>query len=526
MRSPKVFVPVAVGLALLAVEALPGQSAKGPKLKPAMRELRAAIGKLDEKPGSGRRAVAAIEALSAFDGKPAANALLDAARRLAGLAAPIAGARGKALRGGGGSGRLKRTRYELRNVNDSLAAVARTLRSLRSEAALAVMLKQLAERGSTLPLWLRFELAGRIGELSNGKSTRLAPRGNKKLPVATRLALLAAAESLGPRADDTTVKWVVEQMQHGNVDVRVRAVAAMAKLARPAAIEQLIVCLDQEQGVVHEALLDALTVLTGVDPGDSAASWRAWLAAEGGPFVRGERPLGKGDAGMRKRSDTSGRTVVSSYFGIPQTGDSILYVFDNSLSMKAKLRAAKGKGPTTGGGPTTRWDLCRVELKAALRGLRPQQRFNLVSFANKARCFEGGVIPADPKNVARAIAWIDGLKLEFETNVFDALELAFLLAGRGVDDRYYTPEVDTLFFLSDGAPTIPNRAKRGIGQDDCDRILASVRRWNAMDRVTIHAVGIGLQDRKRDRNAKGRLWPAVFLRKLAAGNGGRYVLRR
>ena len=128
--------------------------------------------------------------------------------------------------------------------------------------------------------------------------------------------------------------------------------------------------------------------------------------------------------------------------------------------------------------------------------------------------------PANEKNIERAIAWIDDLELEFETNVYDALELAFQLAGRGVGDRYYEPTVDTMFFLSDGAPTIANLKAKGIKQDDSERILRAVARWNALGRIRIHAVALGLPKRKKDRNNKGRLWPYTFLRLLAEQNGG------
>jgi hypothetical protein len=65
-----------------------------------------------------------------------------------------------------------------------------------------------------------------------------------------------------------------------------------------------------------------------------------------------------------------------------------------------------------------------------------------------------------------------------------------------------------------------------MGPDDSDRILAAVQRWNALGRVHIHAVGIGLPNRKKDRNKKGALWPTIFLKKLAEQTGGRFVLRR
>lgn len=503
-------------------------------VKSAARAMRSAIAALDEKPDTGKAAVAAIEVMAAFDGKPAAAALLDAASKLAGMAAPIVEKRRKGLAREVGSGRLKRTRYELRGVDDASEAVAASLAKLQSEDALKVMLSRLTDQSSTLPLWLRLELAARIAELpeANMKWRQGSRRGAGKARTDdTLLALIATAAGLGNRAGVKCGKWLILQSQHSNPDIRRQAIKALGVIAWSPAIEMLIVRLGQERGAMHEALLDALTVLTGQNPGDSKASWQAWLKAEGGPFVRGEKPLSQGKASARKKK-SAGNTVVASYFGIEQAGDSILYVFDNSLSMKAKLGKAAARGRTSGKAPTTgpkrktRWDVCKAELKVGLRGLRPNQKFNLVSFANKARSFSAVMQPATKENVARATEWINSLKLEFQTNVFDALELAFQIAGRGSEDRYYASEVDTMFFLSDGAPTIPNLDRAGIKQDDSDRILSAVQRWNALGRITIHSVGLGLQNRKKDRNPKGRLWPMIFLTKLAEQNRGRYASRR
>lgn len=506
---------------LTAAATLPAQAGA----KPAVRRMRKAVQAIEVAPASGRQAVAAIQAMAEFDGRAGARALLDAVSELQKKAAPIVEKRRKALASEGGSGRLKRSRYELQNLDDAVVAIAATLAKMRSEEALRVMLARLTDRGSQLPLWLRLALASRVAELPEPKLDWRRTKAGKSSPE-TLLALLRTAEGLGARAGEACGEWLVRQLRHDNRDVRVAAAQALSRLAWPGGIRPLIDRLEHEQGDVREALLDALVVLTGQDPGDGPGPWRAWLADQGAPFLAGDRKLSRGDASTRRRA-SSGNTVSGSYFGIEQTGAGILYVFDNSLSMKAKLKKAKAaNGPTTGVEAETRWQLCKLELRRALRGLTPDKTFNLVSFANKARCFEQAVVPASEANVRRAIEWIDGLELEFQTNVFDALELAFLIAGRGVGDRYYQPQVDTMFFLSDGAPTIPNLDKAGIRQDDSDRILQAVARWNALGRVRIHAVGLGLQRRNKPRNPKGRLWPSVFLQRLAEQNGGRYVLKR
>lgn len=493
--------------------------------KAAVRALRSAVRAIDVSPESGELALAAVRAVGALDGAAGADALLEAITTLERRAADVAKSRRKALAREGGSGRLKRSRYELRNLADATEQATRSLLAMQDPSALDSILDAVLHKGRALPLWVRLRLASRSRELSSARIS-WGGRGFARGGPEVALGLIRVAGSLGPGAGEACGGWLVEQLSDPNPDVRREAAAALAVIAWPGGIRPLVERLDQERGRVLDGLLDALVVLTSQDPGGSAASWRAWLEAEGAPYVAGERELSVGDARARRRA-SSGGTSAGTYFGIEQRGAGILYVFDNSLSMQAKLKqpAAAG-GPTTGGGPTTRWDACRRELRRALRGLTPDKRFNLVSFANKARCFAPAVLPATDANVERAIAWVDGLELEFQTNVFDALELAFQLAGRGVTDRYYETSVETMFFLSDGAPTIPKLGAGGIVRDDSERILAAVARWNALGRVRVHAVALGLQKRSKDRNKKGQLWPYVFLSKLAAQNGGELVLQR
>ena len=515
------FAGLLIGAAVALAAAAPGQGSA----KAAARALKAAVKSIGVDEGSGAQAADAAAALQSFDGKVAARALLDAVGALERRVEEVSSDRRKILVRGGGSGRLKRSRYELRNLDDAREAVAAALVALRDPAALQEITAWLFGRGGVMPLWLRLRLAERLGELQQVE----LEWGGKRLAKAdpeVLLGLTRVAAGLGSRAGAVCGAWLVGLLQHDNEDVRVGAAGALGSLAWPGGIEPMIARLDDEDGAVREALLDALVVLTGQNPGGAAASWSAWLAAEGAPFLAGERPLSRGDASAREAS-AGGATAAGSYFGIEQTGAGILYVFDNSLSMQAKLkRGAKGGGPTTGEGAATRWQVCKRELAAALRGLTPDKRFNLVSFANKARCFEAAMQPATPENVAAAVAWIEELKLELQTNVYDALELAFQLAGRGVGDRYYEPTADTVFFLSDGAPTIPQLKSGGMTQDDSERILGAVARWNALGRVRIHAVALGLQKRTKERNKKGRLWPYVFLKRLAEENGGRVVLKR
>jgi hypothetical protein len=226
--SPRIACCLALLAALQGAHALPAQAANS-SLKAAVRSMRTAVAELDEKPESGERAVAAIQAMAAFDSKPCAVALLEVANKLVVMATPIIEKRRKGLANEGGSGRLKRTRYELQNIDDAAEALAATLAKLKSPDALTVMLTRLTDQASTLPLWLRLQLAARIAELPEANMDWR--EGGKKKSAETLIALMAAAKALGSKAGEQCGSWLAIQLTHKNADVRRQAIEALAVLA-------------------------------------------------------------------------------------------------------------------------------------------------------------------------------------------------------------------------------------------------------------------------------------------------------
>jgi Mg-chelatase subunit ChlD len=84
--------------------------------------------------------------------------------------------------------------------------------------------------------------------------------------------------------------------------------------------------------------------------------------------------------------------------------------------------------------------------------------------------------------------------------------VALDLAGADADEKWEEPEIDTIFVLSDGRPSV------GLSTD-ADEILALVKERNEAAGITIHTIGLsGAQD-------------AYLLRSLAEQNGGTYAAR-
>ena len=100
--------------------------------------------------------------------------------------------------------------------------------------------------------------------------------------------------------------------------------------------------------------------------------------------------------------------------------------------------------------------------------------------------------------------YLDNLQPADLTNLYGALEAALGLGGRGLHDKYYGLGYDTLYVLSDGAPT-----KGKV--TDTNEILRLVKERNALTRLSIHTITFG------SLNQLG------FLKDLAAQNGGRHV---
>ena len=446
-----------------------------------------------------QRREAALEGIAGLDSAPVAKVLCRAYTNLENEAAPLVERRRKLLLRDKGKEVLRfRVKLEpLRALQGSITDHVQKLESDDARRALAGVMRR--ERRS-MPMTLRLACARSvvrgidakgirtlIADASKGKNAQQADAEMRSLLLEAIGDLERKGAALGP--------FVVEQLEHGNPSVRRSAILACAKIRWHGALMPLVERLDDEGVGLRDLIGDSLVRLTRKQLGSAQASWRGWFAAEGAGFLRGDKRLGGG-----KATKVGGRKG-GYWFGIPQTGKSIVYVQDNSKSMQAKL----GRGKSA----LTRIQRSRDELCKALDALKEQQRFNIVLYANRIWQFADKLTPATKANVDKAKAWVRREKLEFGTNSYNALEQAFVLSGRSVFDRYYEAEVDTVFFLSDGAPTIQKLQGRGLGRDKASVIHAAVQRWNPLGRIAIHSVLLG-----QGRQARG------FMKGLAEQNGG------
>jgi len=154
----------------------------------------------------------------------------------------------------------------------------------------------------------------------------------------------------------------------------------------------------------------------------------------------------------------------------------IVFVLDTSGSM-----AEEGK-----------MEKARQALLYGIRILRPQDRFNVVSFAGEERLMESGLLAADDQGRQRGEAFVQSLRPVGGTNINQALLSSF---------RQFAPSdrPKIVVFLTDGLPT--------VGETNIARIVENAGKARTPG-VRLFTFGVGY-----DVNT-------ALLDKLAAENGG------
>ncbi|HEV2148521.1 MAG TPA: VIT and VWA domain-containing protein, partial [Longimicrobiaceae bacterium] len=171
---------------------------------------------------------------------------------------------------------------------------------------------------------------------------------------------------------------------------------------------------------------------------------------------------------LTPRSDAAGREYAAK---------DVVYVLDTSGSMTEEGKMEKA----------------RRALIFGLRGMGPEDRFNVVAFSGDTRLMETGLIRADRAGKERGIRFVEGLRAVGGTNINDAL-VTGLRQFQGGGER---PQL--LVFLTDGLPT--------VGETTPERIVENARRARRGN-VRLFTFGVGY-----DVNTR-------LLDRIAAENGG------
>lgn len=190
-----------------------------------------------------------------------------------------------------------------------------------------------------------------------------------------------------------------------------------------------------------------------------------------------ERFSEKDQAYLTQWRDEYDRSFVSlDFMGISVKSSRVIFVIDISGSMEGK-----------------RWKKLELNLEKVIRAIEMPSDFNIITFGSAVHQFKEDMIPANKRNQAAAIEWLEEQRPSGSTNTKDALKKAF-----------ESESVETIVLLSDGLPT-----------DDTYGIYNSVSTLQREREkpVTIHAISY--------QSHRG----ADFMKELAARNNGRFIRR-
>jgi hypothetical protein len=250
--------------------------------------------------------------------------------------------------------------------------------------------------------------------------------------------------------------------------------------------------------------------LTGQDYGPSPVSWTSWWDREGEDAeIRGISR----EEYERIRAEASDSTT-GTYYGLRVISRFVTFIVDISGSMEEpydvntrKLpggrigRAGTGVDDDPEGGGNKREKLAKIEvarreLLRVLDGIPDGTQFNIIAFESTFTPWRPALVEMNDLIRSDAMDYVRKLGPRGMTNVYDTLISA-------LDD----PEVNTIYFLSDGAPTMGKIVEPG-------GILAAVRARNAVRKVKIHTIGFHLDPKA-----------SILMRLLAEENHGTFIER-
>jgi len=338
----------------------------------------------------------------------------------------------------------------------------------------------------------------------------------------------AVGEALRPHVDETegkqptgdvlkqrdqAIKKLGALLKRDKVwQVRSAAAFSLANMRCKAVIPVLIAGLDAElkrkkdpwaMDVRLHKLLEGLTGQSVARGG--IAPWKVFWKQEGASFKVRPKPKPGEEAAKDNRYD--------KFFDLTIESDRVLFVLDFSGSM-AEPAEIKPTGTTAGGGgaatKTTKAKLVVAELKKLVMSLPDGALCNFVVFSEDVRIWraEGqrpALVKLDDESRDDLLGnFLDGLRPQGPTNLYDALQAALGFGGRGLYDKYYAAGFDTLYVITDGAPTAGPVT-------DKEEIRKRVREANNLRKIAIHCITFG------DQN------DTAFLKPLAEENGGRHI---
>ncbi|MEE8104188.1 MAG: VWA domain-containing protein [Planctomycetota bacterium] len=359
------------------------------------------------------------------------------------------------------------------------------LGALRAQGALDMLVKLYGRKKTRKDTALRYELIIAIGRIGGVQARNIVVNTAKepdwRIRSATAQVILQAGQ------DKECVDLARDLMNDEISLVREHASISVGEAKNMELAPHLVTLMRKGTLRVKGKAYEALRRLSGQDKGLIPDAWDKWIK---------DKKEGKlTEEGGRKDKDDSVSFNIPTYYNFKVLSDRVLFIVDVSGSMKWPME------------PPHRIDVAKAELLKVVKQLQGNVHFNVATFAGAVNFWQKGqMVPATERNLKSAKKWIDSRLLpRGGTNTYDALM-------KGIQEIEH---VDTIFFLSDGTPS--------VGKTDVpEEILADVRKANRYRKVQINTISliIGKAAITSAQKYEDPEEMADFLRTLAEENGG------
>lgn len=242
--------------------------------------------------------------------------------------------------------------------------------------------------------------------------------GNRDLRVQ-----IEAAKALEAIGSPESLPALLEKVESYRTvwPVLVFVLRAVGAIPSRDSIPALIDRLGRETGRFRLDATYALASIAGDQYAGTPQDWRTWWDENRLTFEVDPQKT----AAFRREFNVQDMRVESlgSFYDLDIYSDRVVFVLDTSMSMRGE-----------------RINSLKVNLTQTLQTLKPVVAFNVVDFGGLITLMKPGAL-ITAREIPLVIGKVQGLTLTLGTRSYDAMELAMLLPG-----------VDTIIFLSDGAP--------------------------------------------------------------------------
>jgi Ca-activated chloride channel family protein len=170
----------------------------------------------------------------------------------------------------------------------------------------------------------------------------------------------------------------------------------------------------------------------------------------------------------------------------PAAGDEVHIPRDVTLVLDVSGSMSGGK-----------MEQAREALDQILAGLRPEDRFRLITFSSFVRTFSDDFVRADRATVREARDYLAAVRAEGSTNVMDALSEA-------LEPETSRGRLSLIVFLTDGKPT--------VGETAPEQIADAAERLRDGERLFAFGVGYDVNTYLLDRMAEGGRGSVSYVR--------------